>query len=160
MNVCLGIGPGLNIYYTINQFINSQFNNQFIIQSTQQSLLALFFSCVVGHAGSYFPKQGSNLPALGLPAPCIGSTESSSLYCQACLDCMFFEGKDCLASPGSSWGLSCSERNPVDIKWLKVVGCCCRYRRIGCRHLVVQDRDCVCSFSKPSSFHILITSVT
>lgn len=86
MNVYLGIGPGLNIYYTVNQFINSQFNNQFIIQSTQQSFLALFFSFVVGHVGSYFPKQGSNLPALGLPAPCIGSTESSSLYCQACLD--------------------------------------------------------------------------
>ena len=155
MNVYLGIGPWLDIYYTIkNQFIiNSQFNNQFIIQSTQQSFL--FFCCIVGHAGSYFPNQGSNLPASGLLAACIGSTESSSLHCQACLDCIFFEGKDCLASPGSYWGLSCSERNPVDIKWLKVVACCCKHRRIGCRHLVVQDRDCVCSFSKPSSFHVM-----
>ena len=29
-----------------------------------------------------------------------------------------------------------------------------------CSHLVAQDRDCICSFSKSSSFHVFITSVT
>ena len=45
------------------------------------------------------------------------------------------------------------------MKGLGAAGCCCQHRGTGCSHLAVQDRDCICSFSK-ASFHVFITSVT
>ena len=52
------------------------------------------------------------------------------------------------------------ESNWYEMKWLGAIGCCCQQRRMDCSHLVAQDRDCICSFSKSSSFHVFITSVT
>ena len=103
LNVHLGTGPELGIYYTLYHSF------------TQQSFLC--FGVHTGVGRILVPQPGIKLHLHWIFQLLALEAQSSLLHCQGCLDCVFSEGKDrLLASSGSNWDLSCSERNPADMK--------------------------------------------